>query len=132
MNNVLFVCVHNSGRSQMAEAFLNEQGKGRARAHSAGTSPANAVDPTVVAVMEEIDIDISRNVPRALTLDLLDQADRVVTMGCGVEGICPATSVETEDWGLDDPKGKSLEEVRRIRDEIRARVEKLVRELEIS
>ena len=65
MNNVLFVCVHNSGRSQMAEAFLNELGKGRARAHSAGTSPANAVDPTVVAVMEEIDIDISRNVPRA-------------------------------------------------------------------
>jgi len=132
MNNVLFVCVHNSGRSQMAEAFLNELGKGRARAHSAGTSPANAVDPTVVAVMEEIDIDISRNVPRALTLDLLDQADRVVTMGCGVEGVCPASSVETEDWGLDDPKGKSLEEVRRIRDEIRARVEKLVRELEIS
>ncbi len=132
MKNVLFVCVHNSGRSQMAEAFLNELGKGQAGAHSAGTSPANAVDPAVMAVMEEGGIDISKNVPKALTLDLLDQADRVVTMGCGVEGVCPATSVETEDWGLDDPKGKSLEEVRRIRDEIRARVEKLVRELERS
>lgn len=132
MKKVLFVCVHNSGRSQMAEAFLNELGKGRARGHSAGTSPANAVDPTVVVVMEEVGIDISKNVPQAFTVDMFDRADRVVTMGCGVEGVCPATSIETEDWGLDDPKGKSLEEVRRIRDEIRARVEKLVRELERS
>ena len=122
MKTVLFVCVHNSGRSQMAEAFFNQLAQGKARAFSAGTSPAAAVDPTVVQAMKEMGIDISNQVPKALTPEMVEQADKVVTMGCGVEAVCPATWVETEDWELEDPKGKPLEEVRRIRDEIKARV----------
>jgi protein-tyrosine-phosphatase len=122
MKTALFVCVHNSGRSQMAEAFFNQLAKGKARAFSAGTSPAAAVDPTVVEVMQEVGIDISRQRPKSLTIELLEQADRVVTMGCGVEGICPATFVETEEWDLEDPKGKAIEKVREIRDQIKPRV----------
>jgi protein-tyrosine-phosphatase len=129
MRTVIFVCIHNSGRSQIAEAFFNQIAEGRAKAISAGTDPADAVDPTVVEAMTEVGIDISGNRPKALTLDMVEQADMVVTMGCGVEGICPANFVETEDWGLDDPKGKPLQEVRRIRDEIRARVVELLRRL---
>jgi arsenate reductase len=129
MRTVIFVCIHNSGRSQIAEAFFNWLARGRARAPSAGTSPDATVDATVVEAMREVGIDISGNRPKALTLDMVEQADMVVTMGCGVEGICPANFVETEDWGLDDPKGKPLQEVRRIRDEIRARVVELLRRL---
>lgn len=126
MKTVLFVCVHNSGRSQMAEAFFNWLARGKARVISAGTDPAAAVDPTVVEVMREVGIDISDKKPKALTPETVEQADRVVTMGCGLEGMCPATWVETEDWGLDDPKGKPIEKVREIRDEIRARVSQMV------
>jgi len=126
MRTVLFVCVGNAGRSQMAEAFFNQAAGGKARAISAGTKPASAVDPRTLEVMRELGIDISAARPKALTVDMLEQADRVVTMGCGVEGVCPASFVETEDWQLEDPKGKSLEEVRRIRDEIRARVTRLL------
>jgi len=126
MRTVLFVCVGNAGRSQMAEAFFNQAANGRARAISAGTKPAGAVDLRIVEVMREVGIDISAARPKALTVEMLEQADRVVTMGCGVEGVCPASFVETEDWQLEDPKGKSLEEVRRIRDEIRARVTRLL------
>ena len=126
MKTVLFVCVGNAGRSQMAEAFFNQVAAGKARATSAGTKPASAVDPRTIEVMREVGIDISGNKPKALTMEMLEQADRVVTMGCGVEGVCPASFVETEDWQLEDPKGKSLEEVRRIRDEIRTRVTRLL------
>ena len=126
MKAVLFVCVHNSGRSQMAEAIFNRLAAGRAKALSAGTNPAEGVDPTVVEVMREVGIDVSRNVPRALTPGMLEQAGTVVTMGCGVEEVCPATFTETEDWGLEDPKGKSLDKIREIRDEIQAKVEALV------
>ncbi len=126
MKTVLFVCVGNSGRSQMAEAFFNQAAGSKARAISAGTKPAGAVDPNTVAVMREVGIDISAARPKALTMEMLDQASRVVTMGCGVEGVCPASLVETEDWQLEDPKGKPIEEVRRIRDEIRAKVMKLL------
>ena len=126
MKTVLFVCVGNSGRSQMAEAFFNQAAGGKARAISAGTKPASAVDPQAIEVMRELGIDISAARPKALTVDMLEQTDRVVTMGCGGEGVCPASFVETEDWQLEDPKGKSLEEVRRIRDEIRARVTRLL------
>jgi len=126
MITVLFVCVGNSGRSQMAEAFFNQAAGSKARAISAGTKPAGAVDPNTVAVMREVGIDISAARPKALTMEMLDQASRVVTMGCGVEGVCPASFVETEDWQLEDPKGKPIEEVRRIRDEIRAKVMKLL------
>ena len=122
MKTVLFVCVGNAGRSQMAEAFFNRLANGRARAISAGTKPAGAVDAQTIEVMREVGIDISRAKPKALTMEMLDQADRVVTLGCGVEGVCPASFVETEDWQLEDPKGKSIEEVRRIRDEIMNRV----------
>jgi arsenate reductase len=126
MKMVLFVCVGNSGRSQMAEAFFNQAAGGRAKAISAGTKPASAVDPKTIEVMREVGIDISAAKPKALTMDILDHADRVVTMGCGAEAVCPASFVETEDWHLEDPKGKSLEEVRRIRDEIKARVTRLL------
>jgi len=127
---VLFVCVHNSGRSQMAQALLNHLAAGKAMAYSAGTQPANEVNPVVVEAMREIDIDISGNKPKLLTRDMLEQADMVVTMGCGVEGVCPATFVETEEWELEDSKGKPLSEVRRIRDEIKARVVELLRKIE--
>jgi arsenate reductase len=110
----------------MAEAFFNQAAGGKVRAISAGTHPADAIDPTAVLAMQEMDIDISGNKPKVLTMEMLEQADRVVTMGCGVEGVCPASFVETEDWQLEDPKGKPIGEVRRIRDEIRARVLRLL------
>jgi protein-tyrosine-phosphatase len=126
VKTVIFVCVGNAGRSQMAEAFFNQAGGGEAMAISAGTRPASAVDPRTIEVMREVGIDISGNKPKALTMEMLEQSDRVVTMGCGVEGVCPASFVHTEDWRLEDPKGKPIEEVRRIRDEIRARVLRLL------
>ena len=113
----------------MAEAFLNKLVEGRAEAVSAGTEPAETVDPTVVAVMREVGIDISLQRPKKLTLAMIEQADRVITMGCGVEEVCPASFVETEDWALDDPKGKPADEVRRIRDQIRSNVLELLKEI---
>jgi len=131
MKTVLFICicVHNSGRSQMAEAFFNHMAKGKARAISAGSQPADDVNPPVVEAMYQVGIDISKNTPRKLTLEILDQADKVITMGCGVAQSCPAMFTETEDWNLEDPKGKSIEEVRAIRDQIKALVEKLIENL---
>ena len=126
MKTVLFVCVGNSGRSQMAEAFFNYLAAGRARAISAGTNPAKSVAPDVVLAMKEVGIDISGNKPKALTEDMLAQADRVVTMGCGADGVCPVSFVPTEDWALEDPKGKPLDKVREIRDEIRLKVAKML------
>ncbi len=127
---VLFVCVHNSGRSQMAEAFFNKLAGGEARALSAGTQPANEVNPVVVEAMREVHIDISGNKPKALTMDMVDKAERMITMGCGAEAeaVCPASFIETEDWALEDPKGKTLEQVRKIRDEIKKRVISLLNE----
>lgn len=129
MKTVLFVCIGNAGRSQMAEAFFNSMAQGKAQAMSAGTVPAKSVDPKVVELMKEVGIDISDRQPKPLTLEMLEQADRVITMGCGVAESCPVTFTETEDWGLDDPKGQPVEKVREIRDEIRRRVEKLVKEV---
>jgi arsenate reductase len=128
MKNVLFVCVGNAGRSQMAEAFFNHLAKGKARAASAGTNPSSTVDLNVVKIMEEVGIDISKNQPKKLTADMLDKADKVVTTGCGVDKACPATFTETEDWELEDPKGQSMEKIREIRDQIKARVEKMLKE----
>ncbi len=113
----------------MAEAFFNRLVKGKARALSAGTDPADAIDPAVVKAMREVGIDISASKPKALTPKMLEQADRVVTMGCGVEKVCPSASIETEDWALEQPKGKPLKKVREIRDEIKARVIKLLEEI---
>jgi len=112
----------------MAEAFFNHYAAGKAEALSAGTQPASHVDQTVVKAMREIGIDISCKRPKALTAVILDSADRVITMGCGVEGVCPATFMPTEDWQLEDPEGRPIEEVRQIRDEIEAKVKKLIRE----
>ena len=129
MKKVLFVCVHNAGRSQMAEAFFNRMAKGRAKGFSAGTQPADKVNPVVVEVMREVGIDISRRKPKMLTLEMLEDVDRVITMGCSVEKACPASSVPTEDWQLEDPEGKPIEQVRQIRDEVKAKVERLIKEL---
>ena len=131
MKTVIFVCIHNSGRSQMAEAFFNQMAKGKALALSAGTQPGDKVNPVVVQAMREVGIDISANKPKMLTLEMIEKADRMITMGCGADagGLCPASFVETEDWALEDPKGKTLEQVRVIRDEIRKRVAKLVGEV---
>ncbi len=130
MKKVLFVCVGNVGRSQMAEAFFNSIAKGQAQAFSAGTNPASSVDTVFMELMKEVGIDISDKQPKPLTLDMLEQADKVITMGCDVEKACPATFTETEDWGLEDPKGKPVEKVREIRDEIRERVSNLLKGLE--
>jgi len=126
---VLFVCVGNSGRSQMAEAFFNHYAKGKAKAISAGTDPAHSVSRTVVEAMRELGIDISKNKPKALTPEMVDQANLVITMGCSAEAACPASWVETRDWGLEDPKDQPIEKVREIRDEISVRVKKLLSEM---
>jgi len=126
MKKVLFVCVGNSGRSQMAEAFFNQKARGKAVAISAGTNPATQVNSIVVAAMREVDIEIQGKKPKMLTAEMLEGADRVITMGCNVSEACPASFVPAEDWGLDDPEGKPIEEVRQIRDKIKARVEELV------
>ena len=127
MRTVLFICVHNSGRSQMAEAFFNQMAKGKAQAISAGSQPGDAVNPVVVKAMQEVGIDISQNKPKLLTLEMMEGIEKAITMGC--EETCPMTTVPTEDWGLDDPKDKPIEQVRKIRDEIRKRVEILVKEM---
>jgi arsenate reductase len=118
----------------MASAFFNRLAKGKVKAFSAGTQPAETVNPIVVEAMKEVVIDISNNKPQKFTMDLVEKADRMITMGCGAdaESICPAGFLETEDWSLDDPHGKPIEEVRKIRDEVRRRVEKLLIELDIS
>ena len=130
MKKVLFVCVHNSGRSQMAEAFFNKMVKGKAAAISAGTQPASQVNHTVTAAMREVNIDISNQKPKSLTLEIMESADRVITMGCSLEEACPASFVTTEDWKLEDPEGKTIEKVREIRDEIKARVEVLIQAMD--
>jgi arsenate reductase len=134
MKTVVFVCVHNSGRSKMAEAFFNQLAQCKdMRALSAGTQPGAEVNPVVVAAMKEVGIDISASKPQALTFDMVDKADRMITMGCGADagGLCPASFIQTEDWKLEDPHGKSLEQVRIIRDEVKRRVEKLIEEMSI-
>jgi arsenate reductase len=127
MKTALFICVHNSGRSQMAEAYFNRMAKGKARAISAGSEPAAVVNPAVIEVMKEEGIDISHNKPKLLTLDMIKGIGRAITMGC--ENSCPYTTVPVEDWGLEDPKGKSIEQVRKIRDEIKSKVKNMVKEM---
>lgn len=125
---VLFVCVHNAGRSQMAAALLEETAGGAVEVRSAGSAPGTEVHPLVVAAMAEIGIDLSARRPRALTDDLAREADVVVTMGCG--DACPVyPGTRRLDWALDDPSGKDLDGVRAIRDEIGRRVAALVGEL---
>lgn len=127
---ILFVCVQNSGRSQMAEAFFNDLVAGNARGLSAGTRPADKVNPVVVKVMKEVGIDIGNNRPKLLTLEMIEGASKMITMGCVADagGICPANIIDSEDWQLEDPKDKDIEEVREIRNKIKARVTELIKD----
>ena len=126
---VLFVCVHNSGRSQMAEAFVNALSDGKIIAESAGTIPVGTLNPTAVEAMREKGISMTGQHPKVMTQDMVDRADKVITMGCALDEACPAVFVPSEDWCLDDPKDRALAEVRRIRDEIEANVKGLLEEL---
>ena len=125
---VLFVCTHNAGRSQMAAALLDHQAAGRVRVTSAGSQPADQLNPAVVAAIAEIGLDISREFPKPLTTDKVQAADVVITMGCG--DACPIfPGKRYEDWDLPDPAGRDLPAVRPIRDEIDRRVRQLLAEL---
>lgn len=126
--SVLFVCVHNAGRSQMAAGFLRELAGDRVEVRSAGSEPGDRINPVAVAAMAESGIDIAGGVPMLLTTDAVRDADVVITMGCG--DACPVfPGKRYEDWELDDPAGLELERVRPIRDDIRRRIEALVSEL---
>ena len=129
MAHVLFVCLHNAGRSQMSAALFERAAEGRHEASSAGTTPAEQVHPEVVEAMRELGVDLAGRTPRKLTRELAEQADVVVTMGCGDE--CPYIPGKRYlDWDLPDPKGRALEEVRATRDEIARRVAGLVAQLD--
>lgn len=113
----------------MAEAFLNQMGKGKAIANSAGTQPANEPNQVVIHAMKEVGIDLSQRKPKTLTMEMMQEADRIITMGCGAEAVCPARIVPMEDWALEDPHGKSLDKVREIRDQIKQKVARLLNDL---
>src|SRR5687768_17367897 len=123
MKTVLFVCVHNAGRSQMAEAFFNQLARQRglnARAKSAGTAPGGQINPVAVQAMEELGVSMADHHPKPLTPEMAEAAERIITMGCGVEaGMCPAGTYISEDWGLPDPHGQGIEGVRHVRDAVR-------------
>jgi arsenate reductase len=127
VKTVIFACVHNAGRSQMAAAWFSAKADpAKARAVSAGTEPGTRVHPEVVEVMREVGIDVGGNSPRKLTGELARMASMLITMGCGEQ--CPVVpGVRREDWPLEDPKGKSIERVREIRDDVKRRVDELVR-----
>ncbi|MCG7418368.1 arsenate reductase ArsC [Microbacterium sp. ACRRU] len=125
---VLFVCVHNAGRSQMAAGYLKELAQGRIEVLSAGSAPKDEINPIAVQAMAEEGIDIAGNTPKVLTVEAVQESDAVITMGCG--DACPIfPGKRYEDWELDDPAGQGIEAVRPIRDEIRRRVEVLIGEL---
>ena len=129
--SVLFVCVHNAGRSQMAAAYLTHLAGDRVEVRSAGSAPADAVNPAVVEALREEGIDISAEVPKVLTVEAVQASDYVITMGCG--DACPIFPGKTYlDWVLEDPAGQGVDAVRPIRDEIRARIEALVAEIDAS
>ena len=128
MPSVLFVCVHNAGRSQMAAGFMTELSKGKIEVLSAGSAPKDSINPVAVAAMAELGIDISNNQPKILTTQAVQSSDVVITMGCG--DTCPYfPGKRYEDWVLDDPAGQGIESVRIIRDEIMKRVRALIKEL---
>ena len=125
---VLFVCVHNAGRSQMAAGFMRELGGEKVEVLSAGSAPKDSINPVAVAAMAEVGIDIANQQPKVLTTEAVMEADAVITMGCG--DACPFfPGKRYEDWVLQDPAGQDLEFVRNVRDEIKARVERLLLEL---
>jgi protein-tyrosine-phosphatase len=131
MKTVLFLCVHNAGRSQMALGWFNALARGRATAWSGGSEPADSINPAAIEVMREVGIDITDEYPKRWTDDVVQAADVVVTMGCGDS--CPYyPGKRYEDWELDDPAGKTVEDVRPIRDAIRERVVALLEDLGIG
>jgi arsenate reductase len=126
--SVLFVCVHNAGRSQMAAAFLTTLAKGRIEVRSAGSQPADKVNPAAVEAMAELGIDMSAEIPKVLTTEAVRESDVVITMGCG--DTCPIfPGKRYEDWELDDPAGQGVDAVRPIRDDIKSRIEDLIASL---
>ena len=132
MKRVLFVCVENAGRSQMAEAFARKYGGGKVEALSAGTMPAKEVNPVVIQVMQEKGIDLTANKPKAITRQMVQDADMIIVMGCSAEGFCPAPLLsKVVDWQIEDPKDKPIEKVREIRDELDSRIRKLINEINI-
>ena len=125
---VLFVCVHNAGRSQMAAGYMRELSGGRVEVRSGGSEPGTQINPVAMAAMAEEGIDISQGVPQLMTTESVKASDVVITMGCG--DVCPIfPGKRYEDWELADPAGKGIDEVRPIRDDIRARIETLLKEL---
>ena len=128
MKKVLFICIENARRSQMAEAFFNKLTKGQTVAVSAGDRPALRVDPKAIEVMKEIGIDITKQRPKPLTIKMVEEADVVITMGCGAD-VCPVVPKRVEEWKIEDPAGKPIAKFREVRNEIRKRVEKLIKAL---
>ena len=129
--SVLFMCVHNAGRSQMALGWFNHLASGRARAYSGGSEPVGEVNPAAVAAMAEVGIDITGEHPKRWTEEVVRAVDVVVSMGCG--DACPVyPGIRYEDWPLEDPRGQSVEAVRPIRDQIETRVRQLLRELGVD
>lgn len=125
---VLFVCVHNAGRSQMAAGFMRELSGGKVEVLSAGSAPKDSINPIAIEAMEEVGIDIAHNTPKVLTNEAVQESDAVITMGCG--DVCPIyPGKRYEDWVLDDPAGQGIESVRVIRDEIKKRVQALLTDL---
>jgi protein-tyrosine-phosphatase len=125
---VLFVCVHNAGRSQMAAALTNSLGNGQVHVRSAGSEPAERINPAVVTAMRELGLDLSHEFPKPLTEEVVEAADVVITMGCG--DACPIyPGKQYLDWDVDDPAGQTIDKVRAIRDDIRGHVESLLHEL---
>jgi len=130
LKKVLFVCIENSCRSQMAEGFARHYGNKTIKAASAGTKPALKIDPVAVKIMLERNIDISNQFPKQLKVDDVEKYDLVITMGCGVEAMCPVIpEAKKRDWELENPKGKSIDIYRKVRDKIENRVKQLVLEL---
>ena len=125
---VLFVCVHNAGRSQMAAGYMEHFGAGKIRVLSAGSAPKDSINPQAIQVMLEEGIDIANNQPKVLTTEAVQESDVVITMGCG--DTCPFfPGKRYEDWVLDDPAGQSVDRVREIRDQIKVRVQQLLQEI---
>ncbi len=131
LKNVLFVCVENTGRSQMAEAFFKKYAKNQFNVISAGTSPSSHLNPVVVSVMNELGIDLENQKPQLLSSSMIEDSNKTVNMGCMDKESCPSLFVkDVDDWNIEDPKGKSIEDVRKIRDQIKNDVLNLLNSIE--
>ena len=129
MKRILFVCVENAGRSQMAEGFAKHYGKEKVEAVSAGTMPSSGINPLVIQVMQEKGIDISKNRPKQITNQMVQEADVIIVMGCSAKGFCPAPLLnKVTDWQIEDPKDKPIEKVRQIRDIIEKKVKEIIKQ----